>query len=570
MSGSMPQHLEHLTLMNPVRFFLLRNALRVLSLVGGGLLLATLLTPPARAAEDLTFNKPALPAALAASSSAPKAFLMPEEAFKVSVSPVTAQGLAVRFTPAPGYYLYRDRIKVLGASGAPLGLLAFPQAESKQDPSFGRVWVYHQPFAVDVSLPAAPPRELAITYQGCAERGICYPPTTQHFVLASMSAGYLPTAAGNTPLDSSPPDINSANPNEFLNFLKSAKPLLVLSTFFGFGLLLALTPCVFPMIPILSGIIAGQGSNITKGRAFSLSLTYVLGMALTYALAGILAGLSGTLLSNALQTPPVQIGTAILFVILALSMFDLYQIQLPSALQNGLNTLSSRLPGGRYLGVGLMGVLSALVMGPCVAAPLAGGLLYIAQTRDVALGGAALFILALGMGMPLLVIGTSAGALLPRAGRWMVWVKRFFGVLLLGVALWMVMPLLGSRIGTNGPSFERIASTAALDQALAKAATDGRPVLLDFYADWCVSCVEMEKNVFPNPLVKEKLEKGVLLRADVTKNTAEDQALLTRFGLFGPPGTIFFGSDGREISDGRLVGYVPPQQFLDHLHKVFR
>ena len=566
MSGLMPLRLENLTLMNAAYFILLRSALRFLFLVGGGGLLATL---PASAAEALTFNKPALPAALAASASAPRAFLMPEEAFKISVGPATPQGLAVQFRPAPGYYLYRDRVKVLGASGTPLGQLTFPQAESKNDPSFGRVWVYHHPFAVDVSLPADPPRELAITYQGCAEQGICYPPTTQHFVLASLGGGYRPTSAGNAPLDSAP-DINSANPNEFLSFLKGAKPLLVLATFFGFGLLLAMTPCVFPMIPILSGIIAGQGSNITKSRAFGLSLTYVLGMALTYALAGVLAGFSGTLLSNALQTPPVQIGTAILFAILALSMFDLYQLQLPPALQNGLHTLSGRLPGGRYLGVGLMGILSALVMGPCVAAPLAGGLLYIAQTHDVALGGAALFILALGMGVPLLVIGTSAGALLPRAGRWMVWVKRFFGVLLLGVALWMVMPLLGTRIGANGPHFENVASTAALDRALTKAVADGRPVLLDFYADWCVSCVEMEKNVFSTPAVKAVLETGLLLRADVTRNTAEDQALLARFGLFGPPGTIFFGSDGREISDGRLVGYVQPQQFLDHLNTVFR
>jgi thiol:disulfide interchange protein DsbD len=566
MSGLMPIRLEKLALMNLARFLLLRHTLRALALtLAGSLMLAAVFS--AGAAEGLPFNKPALPAALA-STSAPKVFLMPEEAFKVSISAATAQDLAVEFTPAPGYYLYRDRIKVLGTAEASVGRLAFPQAESKQDPSFGRVWVYHHPFAVDVSLPSDPPRELAITYQGCAEQGICYPPTTQHFVLASLTGRYQPVADG-SPLESAP-DINSANPDEFLGFLKGAKPLLVLATFFGFGLLLALTPCVFPMIPILSGIIAGQGSNITKSRAFGLSLTYVLGMALTYALAGILAGLSGTLLSNALQTPPVQIGTAILFAILALSMFDVYQLQLPPTLQNGLNTLSNRLPGGRYLGVGLMGILSALVMGPCVAAPLAGGLLYIAQTHDIALGGAALFILALGMGVPLLVIGTSAGALLPRAGRWMVWVKRFFGVLLLGVAFWMVMPLLGSRIGTNGPHFERVTSTAALDQALAKAVAAGRPVLLDFYADWCVSCVEMEKKVFPDPAVKSTLEKGVLLRADVTKNTSEDQALLARFGLFGPPGTIFFGSDGREISDGRLVGYVPQQQFLDHLNAVFR
>ncbi len=565
MSDLRPLPQENQTLMDFARLRLQRLGSCTLLLLGA-LLLATAM-PPAGASEALPFNKPALPATLA-TSNAPKTFLMPEEAFKVSISTAAAQDLAVAFTPAPGYYLYRDRIKIVDATETSVGRIAFPQAESKQDPSFGRVWVYHHPFAVDVSLPADPPRELAVTYQGCAEQGICYPPTTQHFVLASLTGRYQPVS-GNTPLERAP-DINSANPNEFLSFLKGARPLLVLATFFGFGLLLAMTPCVFPMIPILSGIIAGQGHDITKSRAFGLSLTYVMGMAVTYAMAGVLAGLSGTLLSNTLQTPPVQIGTAILFVILALSMFDVYQLELPPVLQNGLNNLSRRLPGGKYLGVGLMGILSALVMGPCVAAPLAGGLLYIAQTHDIALGGAALFILALGMGVPLLVIGTSAGAFLPRAGRWMVWVKRFFGVLLLGVALWMVMPLLGSRISTNGPHFERVTSTAALDQALGRAAAEGRPVLLDFYADWCVSCVEMEKKIFPAQEVKSTLEKGVLLRADVTQNTPEDQALLARFGLFGPPGTIFYGSDGHEVSEGRLVGYVPAQQFLEHLNKVFR
>ncbi len=534
----------------------------------GWLLSLFLSLETAVAADGLTFNKPALPVALA-SPSTPKSFLKPEEAFKVSVITGATENASIQFTPAPGYYLYRDRIKITGSHDFSLSHIAFPQAESKQDPTFGRVWVYHHPFAVDFALPADRPRELAVTYQGCADQGICYPPTTQNFILASDTGLYRPTSVGNDlPIDT--PSANSANPNEFLSFLKGAKPLLVLVSFFGFGLLLAMTPCLLPMIPVLSGIIAGQGNQITKSRAFGLSLTYVLGMALTYALVGIIAGLSGTLLSNALQTPPVQIGTALLFVVLALSMFDLYELQLPLSLQNKLYALSGRLPGGKYLGVGLMGILSALVMGPCVAAPLAGGLLFIAQTHNVVLGGAALFILALGMGLPLLVIGTSAGALLPRAGHWMVWVKRFFGVLLLGVALWMVTPLLGSRINTNGPHFQPVASIAELDQALSRAASANQPVMLDFYADWCVSCVEMEKNVFPVPAVKAMLEKGMLLRVDVTQNTREDQALLTRFGLFGPPGTIFYGRDGREISNSRLVGYVPAQQFLDHLNIVFR
>ncbi|MDE1942541.1 MAG: protein-disulfide reductase DsbD [Betaproteobacteria bacterium] len=498
-----------------------------------------------------------------------RTFLMPEEAFKVSPSAASAGHLTVQFSPAPGYYLYRDRIKIAAPNPIPPAQIAFPAAESKQDPSFGRVWVYHHPFAAAVTLPGSLPSRLDVSYQGCAERGICYPPTTQHFALAADGQTYRPLSVDNA-YQSGPPSADSANPNDYLAFLKGARPGWVLLSFFGFGLLLALTPCVFPMIPILSGIIAGQGSDITKKRAFGLSLTYVLGMAVTYALAGILAGLSGTMLSNTLQTPPVQIGTAILFILLALSMFDVYQLQLPVALQSRLNGVSNRLPGGRHMGVGLMGVLSALVVGPCVAAPLAGSLIYIAQTRDVILGGSALFILALGMGSPLLVIGTSAGALMPRAGRWMVWIKRFFGVMLLGVALWIVMPLLGSRLASNGPHFEPVSSVAQLDRALQQAAQDGRPAMLDFYADWCVSCVEMEKEVFPRPEVKAALGQALLLRADVTGNTPDDRALLARFGLFGPPGTLFFNREGRELGDQRLVGFVPAAQFEAHLRTALR
>lgn len=523
--------------------------------------------PALFALEGLPATKPALPQALSSSTSPPRSFLLPEEAFKIQVLTNNRTDITVHFDPAPGYYLYRDRIKIRGVPDTGAPALRFPPAESKQDPSFGLVWVYHHPFDVAVTPPNPLPETLAITYQGCAEQGICYPPTTLDFTRVGNTRQYHSNGLDDP--FSSPPSSDSANPAVFANYLKDAKPLWVLASFFGFGLLLAFTPCLFPMIPILSGIIAGQGSQITKAHAFGLSLTYVLGMAVTYAAAGILAGLSGTLLSNALQTPPVQIATAVLFVALALSMFDLYQLQLPLGLQNRLNQTSGQLPGGKHLGVGLMGALSALVMGPCVAAPLAGGLLYIAQTRDVVLGGAALFIMALGMGVPLLVIGTSAGALLPRAGHWMVWVKRFFGVLLLGVALWMVMPLLGSRTGLNGPVFQPIHSLAALDQAVHQAAAHHRPVMLDFYADWCVSCVEMDHKVFTRPDIKNLLSSGVLLRADVTQNTPEDKALLSRFGLFGPPATLFFDSNGQENEGARLAGFVAEPQFKVHLQTYF-
>jgi thiol:disulfide interchange protein DsbD len=561
---------------------ILQNYSKTVALLLTALVLTAAAALPARGDG---FPRPAVPAVL--TPNAPRTFLMPEEAFHVAVERTAAQTTVVRFTPAEGYYLYRDRIKITASPASPVGptnstgsaaatapsaeasavaQLVFPAAESKEDPSFGRVWVYHHPFEVVATWPQNVPEQLAITYQGCADHGICYPPTTLNF--KSGAAGFKPVTPNGDSLTSTL-SADSTNPDEFLSFLKGAGTPWVLATFFGFGLLLALTPCVFPMIPVLSSIIAGQGT-ITAWRGFTLSFTYVLGMALTYALAGVLAGLSGTLLSNALQTPPVLIATALLFVLLALSMFDVYHLQFPHAWQNYFHGLATRHPGGRHVGVALMGALSALVIGPCVAAPLAGGLLYIAQTHDVVLGGSALFVLALGMGMPLLVVGTSESVLLPRAGRWMVWVKRFFGLLLLAVALWMVWPLLGVKFSSNGPHFEPVHSVAELDQALVRATAAHQPVLLDFYADWCVSCVEMERQVFTQPEVKTTMEKALLLRADVTRNEQGDKELLARFGLFGPPGTIFFDRNGHELNNARMVGYVPAPQFLIHLQEAFQ
>jgi Thiol:disulfide interchange protein len=544
-------------MMNPLLKYW--NLTRLLFLLLG--LSGILISSSSMAIDGLALPNRPLPASI--DSGATRTFLMPDQAFKVAVdSAATPRNLILTFTPAPGYYLYRDRIHVKLANQQST-TLRFPPAEAKEDPSFGQVWIYRHPFQVALDLPVnAPTTPLSVSYQGCADHGICYPPTTVDFHLEGTRYQLQPTG---TELSTAPPSGQSGRPEDFADYLKGAQPAWVLLSFFGFGLLLALTPCVFPMIPILSGIIAGQGAHVTKARAFGLSLTYVLGMALTYATVGVLAGLTGTLLSNALQTPPVQIATAILFVVLALSMFDVYQLQLPLALQNRLHLTSGRLPGGRYWGVGFMGVLSSLVMGPCVAAPLAGGLLYIAQTHDVVMGGSALFIMALGMGTPLLAIGTSAGVLLPKAGRWMNGIKRFFGIILLAVAVYTLMPLLRSPTNPSDLPFTHVTTLAQLDQQLAHASTQQRPVLVDFYADWCTSCVEMDRTVFSQPAVRQALQAFTLIRIDVTHNSANDRALLNHFGLFGPPATLFYDAHGHELEDQRLAGYVPESSFIGYL-----
>jgi thiol:disulfide interchange protein DsbD len=422
--------------------------------------------------------------------------------------------------------------------------------------------------------------------------------------------------------------------------MRSGDFWVIVASFFGFGVLLSFTPCVLPMVPILSGIIVGQGHKVTRSHALALSGVYVVGMAITYAAAGVAAGLSGTLLANALQNPWVLGTFALLFVVLSLSMFGFYELQVPAALQSRLAGSSNRMRGGTLGGVFVMGVLSALMVGPCVAAPLAGALLYINQSRDALLGGSALFSMALGMGVPLMAVGASAGTLLPKAGAWMQTVKNFFGVVLLGLAIWIVSPILpavlpmlmwagllicsavylhaidplphnasglrklwkgvgviallvgvallvgalsggrdllqplsGLRAGATGaapgalaPGFRSVASIAEVDRALGQAG--GRPVMLDFYADWCVSCKEMERFTFTDPAVQARMAKLVLLKADVTANTPDDRALLKRFGLFGPPGTIFFDAHGRVLEAPRAIGFQPAERFRGVLDAV--
>ena len=574
-------------------------------------------------------------------------FLPVEKAFTIEVRVADAQTLVARLSPADSYYLYRDKIRFTIAPGekAAIDSVQLPRGETKQDPNFGNTEVFHAPVQALIRLRRSGPEQIPLVlnvgFQGCSEKGLCYPPVTRQvpITLAALSTSGSPAQFHADPV--SPPAAGSilqpSEDRQIAGLLKSGNFWLVMASFLGFGLLLSFTPCVLPMIPILSGMIAGQGSKVTRLRGFSLAAVYVLGMAIAYAIAGVLAGLSGTLLSAVLQNPWVLGAFAGTFVLLALSMFGFYELQLPSAWQTGASDTSNRLTGGTLAGVFAMGALSAVIVGPCIAAPLAGALLYVSQSRDVLLGGSALFMMALGMGLPLLIIGASAGALLPKAGAWMQAVKNFFGVLLLGAAVWMISPLipvtaqmlcwsvllimsgiylhavdplpaqasgfrrlwkgigviallLGAALLVGGLSggrdllqplsglqmraggeksestpFIRVASIAELERAVADA---GKPVMLDFYADWCVACKEMERLTFQDENVKKRLSAMLLLQADVTANSADDAALLTRFGLFGPPGIIFFDRQGKEIEGARVIGYRPAERFLSTLTQV--
>lgn len=567
-------------------------------------------------------------------------FLPADQAFKLSIQATDQHTLIANFTITPDYYLYRDKIGFnVVDSKTRITRVSLPQSETKDDPNFGPVQVYHQSFQAEITLGkvnTAKPLAINATYQGCSDKGLCYPPIEKTFNinLAQTVSAAPPAATTNVAKAQGPPKNDNSR---IAQLFKEGNFWLIVSFFFGAGLLLSLTPCVFPMVPILSGIIVGRGHKITHMHAFILSLAYVLGMAITYAIAGVAAGYSGNLISNALQTPWVLGSFAAIFVVLSLAMFGLYELQLPTALQSKLSDASNRLHGGHISGVFGMGALSAIIMGPCVAAPLAGALLYISQTHDAVLGGVALFVLALGMGVPLLIIGTSAGAILPKTGPWMESVKRFFGVLMLAVAIWIVSPILPvsvqmllwaallifsaillhaldplphnahgiSKLGKSigilalllgvayligalsgardilrplgsvvnataeapaGLHFERIKSGAELDARIAQA--NGKYVMLDFYADWCTSCKEMERFTFSDATVQARLKNTILLQADVTANNADDKALLHRFRLFGPPGILFFDPHGKEVANSRVIGYQDAAQFMESLKRA--
>lgn len=633
-------------------------------------------------------------------------FLDPDQAFVLSVRVLDGKRLELAYKVAPGYYLYRERFKFTSPD-AKLGDPQIPAGKKHYDTALEQnVETYHD--GVVVVLPIASAGKaftLNATHQGCADKGLCYPPQPRTVAVTlkafgadadsakivadadaapavsvtppvtgqapggmSVAASPLPDplrsvkladgspsvpqvdrapqggpvtilapVAASTPPVAQAPVLATPQPatveDRFLAALESSGLVVIVLLGFVVGLGLSMTPCVLPMLPILSTIIVGQGSAVTRGRGLLLAGVYSLGMALVYTALGIAAGLLGEGLSAYLQNPWVLISFGVLLLILSLSMFGVYELQLPSFLRDRLNTANSSLTGGQLGGVFAMGVLSALIVSPCISAPLSGLLIFIAKTHNVTLGGTALFAIAAGMSVPLLVAGASAGELLPRAGAWMERVKQLFGLMLVAVAFYIMGPVLPHAIevtvfggllimaattigafdsmvaatslaarlakgfglvlavlgalvlyqfwvgpaagnaaptvatnavasSTAGPHFDRVVSVADLDQRLQAA---GRPVMLDFYADWCVSCKEMEAQTFADPAVRAKLDKAVLLRADVTANSEDDRALLKRFHLFGPPGIILFDAQGHEVEAARVVGFQDAPRFAASL-----
>lgn len=527
-------------------------------------------------------------------------FLPPEKAFQAEATwaPIT-NDIELEISPAKGYYIYQQSLHLkMGTQANQLGLVktSLPAGIEKFDETFQKkMQIYKQAFLITLDKKAelGKPVYVELELQGCAEAGICYPPMTLKFLLAGpgVKAGPIPEV-----LDGA----NNASPKEQFSlmdiwrerddvnaigrFLEGTPTGYLFLAFFILGLALAFTPCVLPMLPILSSVVFGTQGNksISKGRASLLAVAYVLGMASVYALAGVLMAALGGSVQRALQSPIALSGFALLLLALSGSLFGLYDLRLPQSWHQQIDRLAGRHQGGSIAGAFALGGISTLVASPCITAPLAGVLAFIAQTGSMSLGAGLLFVMALGMGLPLLFIAIEARILIPSTGIWMVWLQRTLGVLLVATAAWIASPLIqggsggSSNIATNGQGqhqigdarFSVIESNAQLDQFLEQAKEQKKLVLLDFYADWCISCKEMEVNTFANSEVNRDLQNFVLLQADVTKNSADNQALLKRFGLFGPPGILFFDLNSIEQKDQRVIGYMPPQRFSERLKKA--
>lgn len=526
--------------------------------------------------------------------------------------------LILEWNIAPGYFLYRDKIAISAPEGSQvkIGAIHMPEGTPRKDEIHGNYQIYTHSFKVPVELIGATGTiPLQVKYQGCSLQGFCYPPIKKTLQI-NLNGSSVPITSA------------AEEQNYAAKILDGKSTLFIIFSFLGLGILMAFTPCVLPMVPILSGIIVGHGNQISTRKAFMLSLAYVLGMALTYAAAGIVVAMLGSSVQAALEKTWVIVAFSALFVVLALSMFDFYEFKMPSSWQSSLTNASNKLQGGTYVGVFLMGALSTLIVSPCISAPLVGVLGFIGNTGNVVLGGTALLAMGFGMGLPLLAIGTSAGKFLPKAGAWMEIIKEIFGFLMLGFAIWMlsrvipgtislllwgtlfivaalylvtfskakqswkkatwvssvfavvygVVLVTGAVKGNSDPLHPLLAETKLpfvvvknqnqLNAELKKAMAAKKLAMLDFYADWCTSCVLIDKHVFSQNEIKQALSNVVLLRADVTANNDFDQAILKQFQVFVPPAILFFDHNGKEVSEQRMVGEVDTKKFMAHLNIV--
>ena len=573
-------------------------------------------------------------------------FLMPDEAFIPSAKTTKDMQIKVKIDLAEDIYLYEEKVEITLVDSIGINILSIKSPDGIPHDGVS-AFVESPEFLVslksDASIDGIKSINLKVSYQGCSEQGLCYEPLSKIFTLDIDSSVLL---GKNTPtkIDSSKNEIliqvkeetketELSETDAIANTIKDGNIIVILLTFLGFGLLLALTPCVFPMIPIISGVIISHGKSISTRKAFMLSVVYVLAMAVAYTIAGVLAGLFGANLQAALQTPWVIYSFSAVFVALAFSMFGFYELKLPDSI---VAKVSSAGNGGGYIGVGIMGFLSALIVGPCVAAPLAGALVYIGQTGDAVLGGMALFAMSIGMGLPLIAVGVSAGKFMPKPGMWMTMVSVIFGVMMLGVAIWMlerivdeyITMLLYSILGigfsiylgalekgihifkksiavvlfiysvalligvlagstnfakpleflkpqsvtsmvqtdTQHAEFAKVTSIQELDSIISQ--SKGKKIILDFYADWCTSCIELEEVTFADANVKTKLDEFILIQADVTLNDTNNKKLTKKYGVFGPPAILFFNENGELLQSKTIIGFIEPDEFLDHLNKL--
>jgi thiol:disulfide interchange protein DsbD len=578
---------------------------------------------------------------LAASPSEP---IPADQAFQFSATAKDYQTIIGIWDIKPGYYLYRDRIHFfpLKPQQDRLGQPLWPPTNAVKDyPGFGQLSVYtgHVEIPVPILGNGNNTILIKVNYQGCSEAGFCYPPTAKT-VQINLAGNYLqptlPVTIDVAPNLTTPNNIQITSPlstqNKISQLLTQHNLFMILIGFFIFGLLLSLTPCVLPMIPILSSIIVGQ-SQVKHPRAFGLSCAYVLGMAITYAIAGIVFGYLGGTVQALFQQPWIIVLFSIIFILMALSLFGFYNLQLPKKLQNTLFLLSNRQKSGTYIGAAVMGCLATLILSPCVTPPLVGVLSYISQTGNAALGGAALFVMGIGMGIPLLIIGAFSVKLLPKAGPWMNKIKNFLGVLMLAIAIWMlarilpgtvtmilwailalgvgisigalstaktvwaiskkiiglilfiygILLIIGAISGHTDPlrpfnhgnhpvkppiNFIAVKTVDDVKQQLQLAKSQHQPVMLDFYANWCISCKQMDEFTFSSAPVQQALTKFRLLRADVTANDAQDQALMRAFQVVAPPTILFFNNQGEEIGSGRIVGEISSVQLLKQLKSI--